>query len=217
MYKFFKKIKKNNYGLNLYTVIKFTQRSENYNCIDLNPVQTYLFNNFLNNFQFNEKTYKTRLLLNIYLLNLLGTYKGWRHSRGLPVRGQRTWSNSWSCYRSNLVLRSYKISVSKKIYGNNYSNDCITAYLAEEVNNMWRLQWYYEWFESKKKRINLQKNIKNSFKVDLLSMSKLQIDVISKKKDSTKSKKSKKNVFTLGFDPGFTKNIIKQNAQIKSK
>ena len=217
MYSFLKKIKKTNYGLNLSTIKKIIQRSENYNINDFNPIQTHILNILLANFQFNEKTYKTRTLLNIYLLNLLGTYKGWRHSRGLPVRGQRTWSNSWSSYRSNLLLRSYKITASKKIYGSSYSNDCITAYLAEEVNNMWRLQWYYEWFESKKKRVNLQKNVKNNFKVDLVSMSKLQVDVISKKKDSTKSKKSKKNVFTLGFDPGFTKNIIKQNNQIKLK
>ena len=63
----------------------------------------------------------------------------------------------------------------------------------------------------------MQKNLKNNFKIDLLAMSKLQIDVISKKKDSSKSKKSKKNIFTLGFDPGFTKSVLKQNTKIKLK
>jgi len=217
MYSFFKKIKKNKNGLGFNLMKKFLQRSENYEYNKTNSIKSLLLNNFISNFQFNDKSFKTRNILNIYLLNLLGTYRGWRHSRGLPVRGQRTWSNSWSSYRSNLVLRSFKITISKRIYGSNYSNDCIVAYLAEEVNNMWRLQWYYEWLESKRRRLNLQKNIKNNFKIDLISMSKLQIDTISKKNDSPKSKKSKKNVFTLGFDPGFTKNIIKQNNQIKLK
>lgn len=216
MYIFLKKIKKNLYGLNINSIKKFIQRSElNYNVY--NPTQYLLENIFLSNYQFNNSSFKTRHLLNIYLLNLLGTYRGWRHSRGLPVRGQRTWSNAWSSYRSNLLLRSYKINISKKIYGSNFSNDYFTAYLAEEVNNMWRLQWGSEWLEAKKKRVNLQKNVKNNFKVDLISMSKLQVDAVSKKKDANKIKKSKRNVFTLGFDPGFTKNIIKNNSQNKLK
>jgi len=32
----------------------------------------------------------SRYLLNVYLLDLLTLYRGWRHSRNLPVRGQRT-------------------------------------------------------------------------------------------------------------------------------
>lgn len=209
MYSFFKKIKKNSYGFNIFTFTKIIQRLELSQFTNYNPVQSLLSKQLLSNFYFNYSSYKTRQLVNIYLLNLLGTYRGWRHSRGLPVRGQRTWSNAWSSYRSNLTLRSYKVTISKKIYGTNFSNDYFTAYLAEEVNNMWRLQWGLEWLEAKKKRVNLQKNVKNNFKVDLVSMAKLQIDSFNKKKTSPKLKKSKRNVFTLGFDPGFTKTIIK--------
>ena len=45
---------------------------------------------FYDKFSFNKESLRVRLLINIYLLELLGTYRGWRHSRGLPVRGQRT-------------------------------------------------------------------------------------------------------------------------------
>lgn len=47
-----------------------------------------------------EKTYKIEgelrreILLNIKNLRELGTYRGSRHMRGLPVRGQRTKTNS---------------------------------------------------------------------------------------------------------------------------
>ena len=47
-----------------------------------------------------EKTYKTEgqlrqeILMNIKLLKETGARRGYRHSRGLPVRGQRTKTNS---------------------------------------------------------------------------------------------------------------------------
>ena len=84
---------KNNYGLALYFSKLFIQRLElsllNKN-IKFNPVQKLLYDFYVVSFKFNNHTFKTRNLINIYLLNLLCTYKGWRHSRGLPVRGQRT-------------------------------------------------------------------------------------------------------------------------------
>jgi ribosomal protein S13 len=35
-------------------------------------------------------TIQKKTLANIFLLDLIGTYRGWRHIKGLPVRGQRT-------------------------------------------------------------------------------------------------------------------------------
>jgi hypothetical protein len=34
------------------------------------------------------------------------------------------------------LLRSYKIEVAKRLYGENFSKDYFVAYLAEEVNRM---------------------------------------------------------------------------------
>ena len=155
-------LKKNNFGFGYYFFKILISRLEfsKINHSEFLSWQRLLFDNFLNNFKINKYSFRTKHLLNVYLLNLLGTYRGWRHSRGLPVRGQRTWSNGWSSYRSNLILRSYKIILSKKIYGQNILNDGFTAYVAEEVNNMWRLQWGNEWLLARKKRINSQKTIK---------------------------------------------------------
>ncbi len=217
-YKYLHKKKTKPYGVSLKTITLLFKRSEINFLLNLNTsaTQSLVISNFFDNYTFTNMSYKTRNLLNIYLLHLLGTYRGWRHSRGLPVRGQRTWSNAWSNYRSNLILRTYKITISKKIYGPAFSNDSFTAYLAEEVNNMWRLQWGAEWFEARRKRLNSQKNSRNSVKIDIIAMSKLQIDSYSKNKEATKLKKQKRNVFTLGFDSGFTKQVLKTSID-KSK
>lgn len=45
--------------------------------------------------------------LNIIRLYLIKTYRGRCHALGKPVRGQRTWSNSWNSYNTNKTLRTY--------------------------------------------------------------------------------------------------------------
>ena len=45
--------------------------------------------------------------LNIVRLYLIKSYKGRCHAIGKPVHGQRTWSNAWSSYKLNLVLRRF--------------------------------------------------------------------------------------------------------------
>lgn len=199
------------YGINLSTSNQICLRSELnvFNGLVITTWQHITIDSFKARFLINSTTFKTRATLNILLLNLLTTYKGWRHSRGLPVRGQRTWSNGWSSYRSNLTLRSFKLNIAKNMYGLNVTNDYITAYLAEEVNNMWRLQWGSEWREAKRKRLTAQKNPRLQPKVDLIAMSKLDIGVVSEKsKNQSKLKQRKKGVLTLGFDPGFTKSLV---------
>lgn len=45
--------------------------------------------------------------LNIIRLYLIKSYKGRCHAIGKPVRGQRTWSNAWSTYNNNYILRRF--------------------------------------------------------------------------------------------------------------
>lgn len=221
LYKFNFFLKKSNYGINVYSTKLIISRAELNFCnknITYNSTQNLILNDFLGNYLFNSNSFKLRNTLNIHLLNILGTYRGWRHSRGLPVRGQRTWSNSWSSYRSNLVLRSHKIGIARKAYTSIFSNDYLTAYLAEEANNMWRSQWYSEWLDAKRKRLSVVKTIKNTLKIDLQAMSKLQVGYFGKNIDPSKLKKQRKNVLTLGFDPGFTKLLFKNtNDSLKNK
>lgn len=158
--------------------------------------------------------YKSKIQTNILFLDLISTYRGWRHSRGLPVRGQRTWSNAWSTYRSNLILREVKLLLAKKFYGNVPENEINMAYLAEDINSLWKVQWEHEWKIAKKKlKLSERTNKRTPIKVDLPAMAQANIitDNLTHKKLKANKKKriTQKNVFTLGFDPGFTKFVLK--------
>lgn len=167
----------------------------------------------------NKKSLKDRRLLNIFFLDVINSYRGWRHSRGLPVRGQRTWTNAWTSYRSNLVLREYKIVLAKKIYGNISTNELNVAYLAEQINMLWKLQWEQEWREAKKKRLVYLKKDVNLYKVDLYSMSRGIVEGYTKRGDKSKKQKqaTRKNYFSLGFDSGFTKTLLKTSSASSKK
>lgn len=204
------------YGLNNAFLNKFKERLESldmFNLNKLNPDKWVILLNLLNSIIPKNSSIKDRYLLNIFFLDLIVSYRGWRHSRGLPVRGQRTWTNAWTTYRNNLTLREYKIIIAKKLYGNLPTESLNVTYLAEQINLLWKLQWENEWREAKKKRLI---SMKSNFKVtniDLYSMSKGVVDTSGNKKSKKKNTKSQfsKNLFTLGFDPGFTKALIKAN------
>ena len=150
-------------------------------------------------------------ILNIFILDILGTYKGWRHLKGLPVRGQRTWTNGWSAYRSNLILRKFKLKITKKMYGKLPLNEINTAYLAEQINLLWKVQWELEWKDAKKQRLKaIRKG--NKTKIDVSNMAKGQIVSPEKLKKMNKKQRQsiKKNTYSLGFDLGFTKKIVDQ-------
>ena len=146
---------------------------------------------------------------NILLLDSLTTYKGWRHFKGLPVRGQRTWTNAWSVYKSNNILRQFKLKNSKSFYNNAPVKEANVAYSAEYVNLLWKIQWLNEWLSAKASRLKF-KGHPNSMKIDLYSMANYQIIHPLKLKNLSKKQKQsfKKNYFSLGFDAGFTKFLL---------
>ena len=41
-----------------------------------------------------NKDFKKKYIFNIFLLDFINSYRGNRHAFGLPVRGQRTWTNA---------------------------------------------------------------------------------------------------------------------------
>ena len=145
---------------------------------------------------------KKKNILNIFMLDIINSYRGFRHSIGLPTRGQRTWSNAWSVYRSNTILRQFKIKLSKRLYTSINLSELNIAYLAEQINNLWRLQWEEEWKFSRKQRQGQTKKSKTFFNVDLKTIASANINL----------KKKKKN-YVVGFDHGFTKYVLKQSVK----
>jgi ribosomal protein S13 len=53
--------------------------------------------------------------LNIIRLYLIKSYRGKSHALGKPVRGQRTWSNAWTSYLNNKILRKFLSECQKKL------------------------------------------------------------------------------------------------------
>ena len=155
-----------------------------------------------------NKALKKKMVFNIFMLDVINSYKGLRHAFGLPVRGQRTWTNSWSCYRSNLVLRQFKIKLSKKLYTSITISELNLAYLAEQINSLWKLQWDSEWKKAKRQRQVQVKKSKNLIKVDLRAIASANVSPKNKKKQSG---------YVIGFDPGFTKYVLKQSIKFKTK
>lgn len=160
-----------------------------------------------------------RKLFNIVMLDSLGSYRGWCHFRGIPSRGQRTWTNAWSAYKSNGILRNYKLKVFKKYYGGIIPEKEITvSYVAETLNFVWRFQWDKEWLSAKNELLKFEGHPK-TMKIDLYSMYNYQvIHPFKLNKMSKKQRQSfNKNYFSLGFDVGFTKILLNERYKINSE
>ena len=59
---------------------------------------------------------------------------------GLPVNGQRTWSNANTSYDSNKSLRDYKYKLGKLFFGRLAGGDINLVLMSEYINTLWRKQ-----------------------------------------------------------------------------
>jgi small subunit ribosomal protein S13 len=61
---------------------------------DLNTSKVIMVYKILLDVVPSNKELKKKMVFNIFMLDLINSYKGLRHAFGLPVRGQRTWTNA---------------------------------------------------------------------------------------------------------------------------
>lgn len=94
-----------------------------------------------------NNTVKSLSYLNIVRLYLIKSYKGYCHALGKPVNGQRTWSNSWSSFNNNYILRRFLLKMRLK----NLSNKL------EEKKNYKQIKKKYG--VKKNKNISGEKNV----------------------------------------------------------
>ena len=141
----------------------------------------------------------------IIFSDLIQSYKGWRHLWGQPVNGQRTWSNAWTSYKYNHILREHKFKIAKFYYGRNYKGDTKVGFLAEHRNLLWKIQWPWEWSYGRAQLLKSLRKNPYKFHIDLLATA---IGLLgSLRRDNPKMGKKKKKVLTgsIGFDRGFTR------------
>lgn len=167
-----------------------------------------VLNNLLDFVIPNNESLKKRKLINIYLLDSIFCYRGYRHSFGLPVNGQRTWSNSKTSFSSNCLLRNYKLNKFKKSVLGLAQQDVNNAFFLEQLNFLWKSQWEFEWDFSRKKRLLEFKKSRGFIKFDVGVLSKINPNIRDRKKQ---------HLFSIGFDPGFTKVILKNNLRLRLK
>ena len=129
-----------------------------------------------------NKDLKKKMIFNIFMLDFINVFRGIRHAFGLPVRGQRTWSNAWSAFRSNLTLRQFKIKISKRFYTSISINDLNIAYLAEQINSLWKIQWESEWKKAKRQRQIATKKSKSALNIDLSIIASANVNNKNKEK-----------------------------------
>lgn len=198
-------------GFKLYSIAIFEQRLELSSQFSINLYKNskwLILNNLLDLIIPNNKNLKKRRLINIYFLDFISSYRGYRHSFGLPVNGQRTWTNAKTTFSSNSLLRNYKLNTFKKSLLGLPVSDINNAFYLEQLNFLWKSQWELEWFFAKKKRLIDLKKSRGFIKFDINTLSKINPNVKDKKKQS---------LFSIGFDPGFTKFILKNNLKLKGK
>lgn len=204
-------LQKSCYGFSKKLLVLLSKRLESRVFKKLNEVKTsktYFIMHILYDIVPLDLSLEDKLNTNIFMLDIINTYRGARHAFGLPVRGQRTWTNARSCYRSNLLLRQFRLKILKRISISSPDSELNTNYYAEAVNNLWKVQWESEWRKAKRQRLIQEKKNRNTGRIDLQAIASGNVSI--------KGKKNKKT-YLVGFDPGFTKYLIKQSIKYKDK
>ena len=133
----------------------------------------------------------SRSLVLLVFLNLIFSWRSLRSLFGLPVNGQRTWSNSNNALKINTTLINFKINQLKLIYVNLKNLNLLKQLIQVEYLNLIFKKFYNkDWiFLSKKNKITTKK-----FKVVKL-----------------KSFNYKKIFDFIGFERGFLKKKFLSN------
>ena len=86
----------------------------------------------------NQFSYKQLFLSKLICIDVCSMYKTYRHIFGLPVNGQRTWSNANTTYYNNLLLRQYKLKKFSIFLNDSKPLSFKKIFLAEYINIFWK-------------------------------------------------------------------------------
>lgn len=204
-------LSKNFFGINNYFIEVISKRVEfnytnNFNFYKFD--RWYVFKTLLSDLIPINKSIIDKTLINLNFLFLIKSYRGWRHSFNLPSRGQRTWSNAWSVFKSKNIFRSYKYSCFCSDITNAHPDELKSAFFLEQLNLLWKSQWEKEWLIAVKRRTAQLKKNAGIKKLELNLMAKTNPNFIKNKKN---------NLIPIGFESGFTKSYLKDIKQLLIK
>jgi len=167
-----------------------------------------------------RSTVKRHAQFHIFTYHVFKQYRGWCYIRGLPIHGQRTWTNAWSACRCNVLMKPLILKRAKDFYGNLPNKEMYTAYMAEFVNRAWRTFWHRDWAAARANRLKHKKNrrLRHKIRVDLYSMARGHILTDKRVNKLTKKQKAQHNLFhiSLGYAIGFSRGILKNLYKMKA-
>lgn len=144
-------------NFNLNNIIFKERRNESFYFFFYLPYSNiFLKKNWFNNFiSFKFSNIKQRDLSYIVFLNLIFLWRSIRHLFGLPVNGQRTWSNANNSKKVNTILINFKINQFKLIYINFKNLNLLKQLIFSEfINLILKKHVYKDWiFLVKKNKI----------------------------------------------------------------
>lgn len=186
--------------------------NNNNNLVIIYKLYKFYLYNFLN-YQL-----KKRLIINLIFRDMIHNYKIWRHIKGYPVNGQRTWSNGKSVTKNNTLLKNFRIQQILLAFGKKRKNRAPSLVVGEYVNKLWFKTWRSEWKQARK--FNLKSSRKrgknNTIFIDLKSLASCITGGYKHKGKArrfNKAKKKFKNI-TIGLPIFFTRHIY---SKVKNK
>jgi hypothetical protein len=136
---------------------------------------------------------------------------------GLPVNGQRTWSNANTTFNSNKALRDYKYKLGSLFFGRLAGGNLNLVLMSEYINSLWRRHWFFEWTNARTFLKRNTKKKKSGFKFDLNATAHGWLGNLKKNNPKIGKKKKKTLTGTIGFDPGFMKTYLNFKELFKKK
>ena len=169
-------------------------------------------------FGFLNYSLKKRLTINLVFKDMIHNYLIFRHVRGYPVNGQRTWSNGKSVSNNNVLFKNFRISQIISAFGKKRKNRASQFVLGEYVNKLWLKTWKSEWKQARKfnLRSSRRRGKNNTVFIDLKSLSSSITGGYTRKGKArrfNKAKKKFKNI-TVGLPLFFTRYIY---TKVKNK
>lgn len=217
-----KSLIKRNYGLGSFFFFKLLLRFEVFEAFNFlnDHARWVMLCSFFSSFRLKNKL-KNNFCINIVLLDFNSSYKGVRHIKGYPVRGQRTWSNSWSSYKVNTQLRQLRVGWTQKYYGGVTSKEAKVLLMAELVNYYWWLNWRRSWRVASKLRENqIRRARKKNKALSTLNFQQIGFNHVFMpilQRDLTKRQKAvlKSSSFLTGYRPYFTIRLFRELVETK--
>lgn len=105
-----------------------------------NTIQGKTISSIISLIRHSKYTTKFKKITNLFIHDLVFSYKGWKHHKGLPIRGQKSRTNAKITKRSNVDMKELKHRTLKSYYRNMQANLIGVGSFVEAYNRLWYTQ-----------------------------------------------------------------------------